>query len=157
MTPACKQLKKKNIQYSIHEYKHDQNAAQFGLEAAQKLNLAPESVFKTLLVTDESALYVAVIPVTHTLSLKKAAKQFRAKKLRMANPEEAERSSGYLIGGISPIAQKKALPTLVDESAQELVNIYVSGGKRGLDIGLTPSDLILVCHQSRFADLRDDI
>ena len=156
MTPACQWLKKKKISYSIHEYQHDPNSTQFGLEAAEKLNLPPESVFKTLLVTDEKLLYVTVIPVTHTLSLKKAAKQFNVKKLRMADPKEAEKSTGYLVGGISPIGQKKKLPTLVDQSAMELVSIYISGGKRGLDIGVKPTDLLLACYPSSFADLKDD-
>lgn len=156
MTPACNYLDKKKITYSIHEYQHDPNAAQYGLEAAEKLNLAPQQVFKTLLVTDDKKLYVTVIPVTHTLSLKKAAKAFGVKKLKMADPNEAEKSSGYLVGGISPIGQKKSLPTLVDQSAKELVSVYISGGKRGLDLGLKPDDLLKACHPAGFADLRDD-
>ena len=156
MTPACNLLKKKKIPFSVHEYEHDSQCTQFGLEAAQKLGLDPESVFKTLLVSDGKNLFVSIIPVTHTLSLKKAAAHFGVKKLVMANPNDAQKSSGYLVGGISPIAQKKALVTAVDQSAQALISIYVSGGKRGLDIGLKPDDLIKVCGRAQFADLIDE-
>lgn len=156
MTPACRFLKQKKIAYQIHEYEHDPKSTQFGIEAAEKLQLPPACVFKTLLITDDKNLYVTVIPVIHTLNLKKAAKQFGVKKVSMANPKEAEKNSGYLVGGISPIAQKKPLTTIIDESAKELVSIYVSGGKRGLDISLTPNDLIRSCHMARFADLVND-
>ncbi len=156
MTPACNLLKKKKIPFSVHEYEHDSQCTQFGLEAAQKLGLDPESVFKTLLVSDGKNLFVSIIPVTHTLSLKKAAAHFGVKKLVMANPNDAQKSSGYLVGGISPIAQKKALVTAVDQSAKALVSIYVSGGKRGLDIGLKPDGLIKACGRAQFADLIDE-
>ncbi|TBR43948.1 Cys-tRNA(Pro) deacylase [Marinomonas agarivorans] len=156
MTPACIYLDKKKIAYTIHEYHHDPAAEQFGLEAAEKLNLAPETVFKTLLVTDDKQLFVTIIPVTHTLNLKKAAKACGVKKVKMADPKVAEKSSGYLVGGISPIAQKKSLPTFVDQSAEKLVSIYISGGKRGLDIGLKPNDLLKACHPAKLADLKDD-
>lgn len=156
MTPACNFLNKKKISYSVHEYEHDPNSTQFGLEAAEKLNLPPENVFKTLLVSDEQQLYVTIIPVTHTLNLKKAAKACGVKKLKMADPKVAEKSSGYLVGGISPIAQKKNLPTFLDQSAIELQQIYISGGKRGLDIGLTPNDLLKACHPAKFADLKSE-
>jgi len=156
MTPACNFLKKKKIPYSLHEYEHDSQCTQFGLEAADKLGLEHASVFKTLLVSDGTKLFVTIIPVTHTLSLKKAAAHFGVKKLIMADPNEAQKSSGYLVGGISPIAQKKALITAVDQSAKALVSIYVSGGKRGLDIGLKPADLISACGRAQFADLKDD-
>jgi len=156
MTPACERLKKKDIKYTLHEYEHDANAIHFGLEAAEKLNLAPASVFKTLLVSDGKQLYVAVVPVTHNLSFKKAAKHFGVKKLCMAEPKEAEKSSGYLVGGISPIAQKKALPTVIDDSAKELVSIYISGGRRGLDIGIRATDLITVCDKAHFGDVKDN-
>ncbi|OUR78528.1 aminoacyl-tRNA deacylase [Marinomonas sp. 42_23_T18] len=156
MTPACNLLKKKRISYTLHEYEHEAQCTQFGLEAASKLKLDPASVFKTLMVSDGKSLFVAIIPVTHTLSLKKAAAHFGVKKLAMAELNTAQKSSGYLVGGISPIAQKKALITAVDITAQALVSIYVSGGKRGLDIGLKPTDLIAACGRAQFADLRDD-
>ncbi len=142
MTPACNLLTKSKIAYTIHEYEHDPNAVSFGLEAAEKLGLAVHTVYKTLLITDEAQFYVAVIPVDHTLNLKKAAQGFKTKKVRMAQPDEAERITGYLVGGISPIAQKKRLRTLIDIRGESLDQIYVSGGKRGLDIGLLPRDLI---------------
>ena len=130
------------------------HAKSFGLEAAEKLNLAVNEVFKTLLVTDTKHYYVAVLPVNHQLSLKKMAAAVGAKKLQMAAPKDAERLTGYLLGGISPIGQKKRLKTIVDASAEHLPTIYVSGGKRGLDIGVHPQDLLSVL-TAQFADLLD--
>ena len=155
MTPACKALQQRNIAYRIHEYQHDTSCTNFGAEAAQKLQLDPRQVFKTLLVTDDKNLYVAILPVTHTLNLKRIASALGVKKLQMADPKIAERSTGYLVGGISPIGQKKPLVTCIDNSAEEFATVYVSGGKRGLDIGLTPQDLLAACHQARFAAIRD--
>jgi len=155
MTPAINLLKKQKMAVSIHEYEHDTNCHNFGEEAATKLNLDPESVFKTLLVSDDKHFFVAIVPVTSTLNLKRAASAFNVKKLRMADPKEAERLTGYLVGGISPIGQKKRLVTCIDSSAKAFSKIYVSGGKRGLDIGLAPGDLSRACHQAQFADIRD--
>ncbi|QPF39254.1 Cys-tRNA(Pro) deacylase [Acinetobacter sp. TTH0-4] len=154
MTPACKVLKSSAIEFSIHEYEHDVHAKSFGLEAAQKLNLDVREVFKTLLVTDSKNFYVAVLPVAHQLSLKKIAAAVGAKKLQMAEPKDAERLTGYLVGGISPIGQKKRLKTVIDQSAELLNKIYISGGKRGLDIGIKPQDLIWVL-SAQFADVLD--
>ena len=154
MTPACKILESHKIEFSLHEYQHDVHAKSFGLEAAEKLNLAVHEVFKTLLVTDTKHYYVAVLPVNHQLSLKKMAAAVGAKKLQMTAPKDAERLTGYLLGGISPIGQKKRLKTIVDASAELLPTIYVSGGKRGLDIGVHPQDLLSVL-TAQFADLLD--
>lgn len=154
MTPAYRLLKSNKIEFSVHEYEHDANAKSFGLEAAEKLNLDVNEVFKTLLVTDEKNYFVAIIPVNHQLNLKKVATAVGCKKLQMANPKDAERLTGYLVGGISPLGQKKRLKTVIDASAQELGKIYVSGGKRGLDIGLNPNDLAQIL-MAQFVDVLD--
>ena len=155
MTPATKLLKANKIEFSIHEYEHDANVKSFGLEAAEKLNLRVEEVFKTLLVTDEKNYFVAILPVHHQLNLKKVAQAVGAKKLKMSDPKDAERLTGYLVGGISPVGQKKRLKTVIDQSAQQLEKLYVSGGKRGLDIGLKPQDLAKVL-SATFADVLDE-
>ena len=155
MTPATKLLKANKVDFSIHEYEHDANAKSFGLEAAEKLNLRVEEVFKTLLVTDEKNYFVAILPVHHQLNLKKVAQAVGAKKLKMSDPKDAERLTGYLVGGISPVGQKKRLKTVIDQSAVQLEKLYVSGGKRGLDIGLKPQDLAKVL-SATFADVLDE-
>lgn len=154
MTPACKILKSQKIAFSIHEYEHEASAKNFGLEAAEKLNLQIHEVFKTLLVSDDKLFFVAILPVSHQLNLKKVAIALGCKKLHMADPKDAERLTGYLVGGISPIGQKKRLKTVICESAQTLNKIYVSGGKRGLDLGLNPQDLARVLG-AKFADVVD--
>ena len=153
MTPATKMLDKAKIPYRLHEYQHDANAGAFGLEAAEKLNLATELVFKTLVAElDSGNLVVAIIPVDKKLNLKQLAKAARAKKAVMAAPDKVQRSTGYVLGGVSPIGQKKRLATFIDTSAEHLPEIYVSGGRRGLDIELTPTDLQGVT-QARFVAL----
>jgi len=156
VTPAINQLKKQKTTFSIHEYEHDRHCSNFGEEAAQKLNLNPASVFKTLLVSDDKSIFVAIVPVTGTLNLKRAASVLGVKKLRMADIKEAERSTGYLVGGISPIGQKKSLVTCIDQSALAFDKIYVSGGLRGLDIGLSPKDLSAACRNAIFADIAEN-
>ncbi|MCG9755273.1 Cys-tRNA(Pro) deacylase [Shewanella insulae] len=153
MTPATKMLDKAKIPYRLHEYQHDANAGAYGLEAAAKLQLPTEWVFKTLVAElDNGNLVVAIIPVDKKLNLKQLAKAAKAKKAAMAAPEKVQRSTGYVLGGVSPIGQKKRLATFIDESAEPLPQIYVSGGRRGLDIELMPTDLKGVT-QARFVSL----
>lgn len=155
MTPTIRLLKKQKIAHSVHEYDHDPNNTNFGLEASEKLGLSPDTVFKTLLVTDGKAYFVAILPVCHLLNLKKMANAVGVKKLVMANPSDAERLTGYIVGGISPIGQKKRLKTVIHSSAQNLDKMYVSGGKRGLDIGIAPDELAGVL-TAQFCDIIDE-
>lgn len=141
-TPATVALTAAGVPFSVHAYEHDPAAPSYGLEAAEVLGLPPEQVFKTLLVDTGAGLAVAVVPVTGQLDLKAVAAVLGAKKVSMADPAAAERSSGYVVGGISPVGQKRALPTVVDESAELFDTVYVSGGRRGLDVGLSPADLV---------------
>lgn len=143
MTPAINAAKKAGITFTIHEYTHDPAAASYGLEAAEKLGLRPTEVFKTLVAElDHKALVVAVIPVDATLDLKALAAACGGKRAEMAKVEDAERSSGYVAGGISPLGQKKRLKTVIDSSALALEKMHVSAGRRGLEIGLAPADLV---------------
>jgi Cys-tRNA(Pro)/Cys-tRNA(Cys) deacylase len=145
MTPAINRAKKEKIEHKVHKYKHDSATSNFGEEAAQALKLDPKQVFKTLLfcINDQqNNLAVAIVPVSDKLNLKAAAKAMKAKKAEMANPAIAQKVTGYLVGGISPIGQKKRLPTFLDESALAWKTIMVSAGKRGLEIELAPQDLL---------------
>ena len=145
MTPAVKALERAKISFQLHEYAHDPRASSYGLEAADALGLEPASVYKTLLAQLESKeLVVAIVPVANTLNLKSLAHAARAKRAAMANPGDAQRSTGYVLGGISPFGQKKRLRTFVDDSMLALPRVHVSGGRRGLEIGITPLDLIAI-------------
>ena len=142
MTPAIELLKKCQVPHEVLSYHHDPKAASYGLEAAEKLGLAPETVFKTLLAASEKQeLLVAIVPVAGTLDLKALAQAAGVKKLEMAKPDQAQRSTGYLVGGISPLGQKKRLRTFIEESAAALPSIHVSAGRRGLEVALAPADL----------------
>ena len=141
-TPATVALTKAGMTFTTHAYEHDPAAKSYGLEAAEALGLQPEQVFKTLLVEVDGKLSVGVVPVDKQLDLKAVAAALNGKKAAMADPAAAERITGYVVGGISPIGQKRPLPTVVDASAIDHETVYVSGGRRGLDLGLSPADLI---------------
>lgn len=142
MTPALDLLRKHRIEHQVLSYNHDPQVASYGLEAAEKLNLPPPQVFKTLLAsTDKGELLVAVVPVIGSLDLKALAQAAGAKKAEMAEPGAAQRATGYLLGGISPLGQKKRLRTFIDVSAQQFPVIYVSAGRRGLDVQLAAAEL----------------
>lgn len=128
--------------YTLHEYERGESLHDFGREAAEQLGLDPDQVFKTLLVTADGGQAVAIVPVSGKLALKAVGKALGAKRVEMCDPAVAERITGYVRGGISPFGQKKRLPTVIDETATLFDTIYVSGGRRGLDIGVAPDDLI---------------
>jgi len=141
-TPATVALTRAGVAYTTHPYEHDPAAPSYGLEAAEALGLAPEQVFKTLCVEVDGRLVVGIVPVSQQLDLKAVAAAVGGKKATMAEPSAAERATGYVVGGISPLGQKRAHPTVLDETALAHDTIYVSGGRRGLDIGLAPIDLV---------------
>ena len=143
MTPAINSAKRAKITFEIHEYKHDPKSPSYGEEAAEKLGVNETRVFKTLLVSDDKAeLHVAILPVCNQLNLKMYAKAAKVKKVVMADKKKVERTTGYVVGGVSPLGQKKRLPTIVSDSAADFETIFVSAGKRGLEIELSPEDLV---------------
>ncbi|WP_028240059.1 Cys-tRNA(Pro) deacylase [Stutzerimonas azotifigens] len=142
MTPAIDLLKKAKAEYQVHSYEHDPKSVSYGLEAAEKLGLDLARVFKTLLAcTEKNELLVAVVPVAGSLDLKALAQAAGAKKIDMADPAAAQRATGYLVGGISPLGQKKRLRTFIDESARGFPTIHVSAGRRGLEVELAAETL----------------
>lgn len=143
MTPAIKVLGEAGIYYQIHEYIHDAGARSYGLEAAEKLGLDPLRVMKTLVTeTDSHEHVVAILPVAMLLNLKALAKAVGAKKAALADKSRVERITGYVVGGVSPLGQRRRLRTVIDVSAPTYSTIYISGGRRGLDLELAPADLI---------------
>jgi len=151
-TPATTALSRAGIAFELHPYVHDPAAASYGMEAADALSVPPAQVFKTLLVEGEGRLAVGVVPVDRQLDLKAVAAALGLKRVAMAQPAVAERSSGYVVGGISPLGQKRLLSTVIDSSATDFDRVYVSGGRRGLDISLDPRDLASVI-RAGFADI----
>jgi len=142
MTPAINLAKKAKITHKIHEYEHDAASKSYGLEASEKLGVPEGQVFKTLVVNlDSKELAVGVVPVCSMLSMKSIAKAVGAKKATMAAQLDVERATGYVLGGVSPLGQKKRLKTIIDTSAKNYDTIYISAGRRGLEIELSPNDL----------------
>ena len=136
-TPAIAAAARAGVAFAVHEYRHDPRAESFGLEAVEKLGLDAARVFKTLVADVDGALTVAVVPVEAHLDLRALGK-----RARMADATAAERATGYVAGGISPLGQRRSLPTIVDASALEHESIHVSAGRRGLELELAPADLV---------------
>jgi Cys-tRNA(Pro)/Cys-tRNA(Cys) deacylase len=142
MTPGIDKVKKARLAYQVHQYSHDASCDSYGREAAEKMGVAGERVFKTLVIRLESnELAVAVAPVNSMLNMKLMAKALGAKKAGMAEAADVERSTGYVLGGVSPLGQKKELRTVIHSSATGYPTIFVSAGRRGLEIELDPQDL----------------
>lgn len=154
-TPATVALERAGVAFTARAYAHDPAAVSYGLEAAQALDVAPARVLKTLLVDTDAGLAVGIVPVDRQLDLKAVAAALDTKKAVMADPAVAERSTGYVVGGISPLGQKKALPTVLDSTATQFETVLVSGGKRGFDIELAPQDLIALTHATLATIARD--
>lgn len=140
-TPATALLDKQRVAHTLHSYEHDPRHESYGLEAAEALGLAPGRVFKTLVAEVDGKLAVGVVPVTAQLDLKGLAAALKGKKAKMAAVADAERATGYVAGGISPLGQKKRLPVVLDESASEFETIFCSAGRRGLEVEIAPADL----------------
>ena len=141
-TPATVALTRAGVEHTVHTYEHDPSAASYGLEAAEAMGLDPARVFKTLLASVDGKLVVGIVPVSGQLDLKAVAAAAGGKKAVMADPADAERATGYVVGGISPLGQKRAHPTVVDASALDHPTVFVSGGRRGMEIELSPADLV---------------
>jgi Cys-tRNA(Pro)/Cys-tRNA(Cys) deacylase len=141
-TPATTALNRAGVSFTMHHYQHDPAAPSYGLEAAEAIGVEADQVFKTLLADVDGRLVVAVVPVVGSLDLKALATATGGKRAAMAASAAAERATGYVVGGISPLGQRRRLPTVVDATAIEFGTVYVSAGRRGLDVGLAPADLI---------------
>lgn len=152
MTPAIQLAKSRRIPHRVHSYAHDPGCQAYGTEAVEKLGLSAAQVFKTLVVaTEQGELAVAVVPVSSMLNLKQMARALGVKRVDMADKAAVTRSTGYVLGGVSPLGQKKRLRTVIDESAFAFAQIYVSAGRRGLEIELAPADLQALTQATRFA------
>ncbi|MCH4209321.1 Cys-tRNA(Pro) deacylase [Bifidobacterium sp.] len=147
-TPAIAQLRKTGITFETYEYEHsaDHMDDGYGIEAAQRLGLDPHQIFKTLMADTGSERVIGIVPVSGHLDLKALAAAAGAKKVAMASHDVAQRESGYVLGGISPFGQRTRHRTVLDDSALRFETILVSGGKRGLDVGIKPTDLLAVLH-----------
>ena len=153
MTPAIDSLKKAGVPFAVHQYSHDAHAESWGTEAADKLGLDPARVFKTLVVAQENgALAVGIVPVAGLLDLKHLARALGCKKVAMAEPKQVERSTGYVLGGVSPLGQKRRLATVIDDTAQQFETIFISAGRRGLEVEIAPDDLAAQL-DARFAEI----
>ncbi len=152
MTPAINAAKRAKVNFDILSYEHDPNAGAYGLEAAQKLALEPQYVFKTLVAQCDTNMVVAIIPVAKQLNLKALAIHCQCKKAVLAEPKQVTSKTGYIMGGVSPLGQKTKLTTVIDQDAHDLSYIYVSAGKRGLEIKLSPQDLQQLT-QAQFAHI----
>ncbi|MFD9629709.1 Cys-tRNA(Pro) deacylase [Streptomyces violascens] len=140
-TPATVALTNAGTAFTVHAYEHDPSSASYGDEAAQALGVTPDRVFKTLVADVDGELTVAVVPVAGSLDLKALASAVGGKRAAMADPAAAERTTGYVRGGISPLGQRKRLRTVLDDSASAHATICVSAGRRGLEVELSPADL----------------
>lgn len=152
-TPATVALTRLGLPFQTHTYDHDPAAESYGLEAAEATGVPAERIFKTLLVDTGTGLAVGIVPVSGSLDLKAIATALGVKKVAMADPAGAQRSTGYVVGGISPIGQRKALPTVIDTSALSFETVFVSGGRRGFEIEIASADLATATG-GRFAPIR---
>ena len=151
-TPASVLLDREGVVYTVHSFEHDPGAASYGLEAAERLGFSPARIFKTLMVSAGPLLAAVIIPVATTLDLKACGSALGVKRVSMADPVLAQRRTGYVLGGISPLGQRQASPTTIDGSALRFPSIVVSAGRRGLEIELAPQDLVRLT-KARIADV----
>ncbi|MDP9118450.1 MAG: Cys-tRNA(Pro) deacylase [Actinomycetota bacterium] len=143
-TPATSALARSGVSYRLHPYPHDPRAQAYGDEAASALGVCPDRIFKTLIATVDGRLVCGVVPVAAHLDLKALAANVGGKRAEMADPQTAARATGYVVGGISPLGQKSRLQVLVDSSAATFETVFVSAGRRGLQVELSPQDLLQV-------------
>jgi len=142
MTPCIRLLTKNKTSYKVHQYEHDSSCTSYGEEAALKLGVMPQRVFKTLVTQgDTKEFFVGIVPIVSQLSLRAMAKVLGVKKIAMADAKDVEKVTGYVLGGVSPLGQKRKLKTVLDSSALEYDTIFVSAGKRGLEVELSPQDM----------------